>query len=230
MGHGSDLLSVPGGVGIDQPTYKERFDPTKGWFVTEEIICHLDNRDAISPGAGTPHPVRTKSYLRFILPAQYRSSPLCKLRLEYHPNPDELEPGDGPGPDQECPPDTITEDGTTVEQDIRLHPDFQANMAQFWDHHNSKFHDSKDNLNPYTGIEAYLIGSLLVISTIYTEAEPASVEPDLGTLADPPDRASAAPLMQYLIVSGNKSKQGLCWCRSLSYQYNKHGWSPLIYS
>ena len=47
VGHGSDLLSVPGGVGIDQPTYKERFDPTKGWFVTEEIICHLDNRDAI---------------------------------------------------------------------------------------------------------------------------------------------------------------------------------------
>ncbi len=227
---GADVLS--GTDSLTQPTRKERYVWGAGWRVTDYLICSWASRDTHAPALLSAHPVRAKSYLREVVPSQYRNTPLCLLRLEYIPDPDEFDGADAPnGSSSRCPADTISEDGTTVELAIQTHEDFEAQMSQYWNWQEGKFHDSPGNINRFTGVESYLAGSLQVTTTNYYDAEPADIEPDLATLADPPGKTSAAGLSQYLIVGGSKVDNGAgCWVRTVVYQFVKQGWDDIIYS
>lgn len=212
------------------------YDGTSSWRV------HL-------PAYRTSHPADGRVRL-YDYSSEQISSNRLRLVLEYGINEEAFEDdeiAEEPGNETPIPPTETLEDGSTVTVDITRHPDFDSALRQFYNPYERRifFSDRVPNVfidgdgqrkrpqnagatipENLRGVDSYLVGTGTVTIVEYFRNRPSSVIRRSGTLDTPAGYSGAN---QWIVLTGRRSRSGVFWQRSLTYQYSARSFSELIY-
>lgn len=141
------------------------------------------------------------------------------------------------------PEDELSAGATVRTVAIQLHPDFEDWLGQqqgevvvangvtvpdyeFWDAQRQEFKKGSDKY----GIRHYQRPVFSVEQrTYYTERPGLSVLTTVGKSSQPPSPWAYASAENWLVTGGAVSREGVWWVRTLTYEYDEHGWDQDIY-
>jgi hypothetical protein len=124
----------------------------------------------------------------------------------------------------QIPATSYEEQASTIDLDIRQHPDFETKMKSYWDEEKGEF---KPN-NKFTGVTSYRVGTMEVAKTIYGTGMPSSDFSLLGKCQSPGGAYSGS--RNWLVVSTQRAKVGEgLYSKTTTYLYSALEWDSDIY-
>lgn len=201
--------SVSGGVSTKTTRRK-----TLGVYtVTKEITCDVGSVGSLTPSLGSTISDGGKTYFLTESGDETLPGSLSKITLVYSAQGTE---------DDELPATSYNESVSTMEVDIKLHPDFSD-----WE---DDFDSEKEAFKPGTpkyGITSYLVRTRTVTKSEYFSGDPGGDEADGCTIESPGGGFGGSG--KWLNLGSSRSKQGDIWIRETTYLYSGKGWDSEIY-
>ena len=205
------MTMVVRGKPLTTPVWQARERYRRGAYGEEIVRTYrtlYSTKDATMPAHNSAHPTRPLLKLKEAEAEQIGSADLCDVRLTYQQ--------DEPAASEPVPKDEVSESGSTVEVDIRQHPQFAAEFASHWDSDKLQFQPSAPAY--LQGVTKYVVGTGQVAITTFSRSRPDTVQASLGKKLNPGHGLGQEG--HWLVITGGVNKRGSWWARTLVYQYS----------
>lgn len=177
--------------------------------VTKTITCNWSERTTYTPALNSAYP-DDSTFTASAIERTQKTGGLCEIVITYT------------APATSLPATAYIEQTSTMEVDIREHPNF-SDWASDWDSENNEFLPSSTKY----GIKSYIKGTTTVTVRSFYTSKPSSDRGNIGTIQNPGGDYTGTN--KWLLTGSNRSQQGPLWVKENTFLYSAKDWNEDIY-